>query len=85
MSTNNNPRRMVLRSLFAAGCALCLPRVSLARGGKMTKDQAQYQDTPKGDQKCSACMHYIEPNGCRVVEGNISPDGWCKLWFKKPS
>lgn len=85
MSTYNHPRRRVLRSLFAAGCALCLPQVSLARGGQMRKDQAQYQDKPKGDQKCIGCMHFIEPNSCHIVEGDISPDGWCKLWFKKPS
>lgn len=84
MSTHNHPRRMVLRGLLATGCALCLPRLSLAQAGKMNKAQAQYQDQPKGDQKCSNCMHFIAPNSCLLVEGNISPEGWCMLWVKKP-
>lgn len=84
MSTHNHPRRTVLLGLLATGCALCLPRLSLAQSRKMDKTQAQYQDQPKGDQKCSNCMHFVAPNSCMVVEGDISPDAWCKLWFKKP-
>ena len=57
MSTHNHPRRIILRGLLATGCALCLPRLSLAQGGKLSKAQAQYQDQPKGDQKCGNCMH----------------------------
>ncbi len=85
MSTHNQSRRIVLRSLLATGCALCLPRLSTAQTGKMSKAQAQYQDQSKGDQKCGNCMYFSAPNSCMVVEGNISPDGWCKLWVKKPA
>lgn len=85
MSTHNHPRRIVLRGLLATGCAMCLPRLSLAQtGNKMSKVQAQYQDQPKGDQKCGNCMHFIPPDSCLLVEGNISSDAWCRLWVKKP-
>lgn len=84
MSNHNHPRRMLLRGLLASGCALCLPRFGFAEAGKMNKTQAKYQDKPKGDQKCANCMHFIAPNTCMVVEGNISPDAWCSLWVKKP-
>lgn len=85
MSTHNHPRRIVLRGLLATGCALCLPRLSLAQtGNKLSKVQAQYQDKPKGDQKCGNCMHFIPPDSCMLVEGNISADAWCRLWVKKP-
>ena len=83
MSTHNHPRRMVLRSLFAAGCALCLPRLSLAQGDKMSKVQAQYQDKPNSDQKCGNCMHFIAPDSCMLVEGKIGQNGWCMFWAKK--
>ena len=44
----------------------------------------QYQTQPKGEQKCSGCMHFIaESNTCKLVEGQISPDGWCTLWAQK--
>jgi hypothetical protein len=51
---------------------------------KLTQDQAQYQNQPKGDQKCENCMHFIaESYTCDVVQGEVSPDGWCTLWAKK--
>jgi hypothetical protein len=51
---------------------------------KMSQASVQYQAQPKGDQKCADCMHFIpESNTCKLVEGDISPDGWCTLWAKK--
>jgi len=52
--------------------------------GKATQASVQYQAQPKGDKKCSGCMHFsAESNTCNVVDGQISPDGWCSLWVKK--
>ena len=50
---------------------------------KMAQASVQYQAQPKDGLKCSGCM-YFEPatNTCKVVEGQISPDGWCMLWSK---
>jgi hypothetical protein len=77
-------RRIVL--LRSAGCAagaaaLLLP-LRQAKA-KMKQPAAAYQDTPKGDQQCSNCSLFQEPNECTLVEGNISPAGWCKFWVKK--
>lgn len=47
---------------------------------KVSQASVQYQAQPKGAQKCSSCLHFIEPNACKVVEGVISPDGWCVIW-----
>lgn len=48
---------------------------------KVSKAQAQYQNTPKGDQKCSNCTFFIADNNtCKVVEGEVSPNGWSALW-----
>lgn len=52
-----------------------------AASGKSSQASVQYQAQPKGDQKCNGCLHFIaESNTCKVVEGQISPDGWCILW-----
>ena len=52
--------------------------------GKVTQASVQYQTQPKGEQKCSGCMHFIaESNTCMLVEGQISPAGWCTLWAQK--
>jgi hypothetical protein len=55
-----------------------------APGKKLAQVSVQYQSQPKGDQKCSLCTNYIaESNSCKLVDGPISPDGWCSLWTKK--
>lgn len=57
---------------------------AMAQGGKLSQAQAQYQNRPKGDQRCSNCTQFIaESSTCKVVEGKVSPDGWCMLWAKK--
>jgi hypothetical protein len=85
MPNHNDSRRIVLRGLFAAGCALCLPRLSEAQhDSRLSKERAQYQDHPEGDQKCGNCMHFVTPDACHIVEGTVKPEGWCKLWAKKP-
>ena len=63
-----------------AGAAL-QPRRSLAQSpGKMSKAQAEYQDAPKGIQMCATCSLFEEPRACKVVEGDISPNGWCRSY-----
>ena len=46
----------------------------------MTRQQAQYQDTPNGIYSCGMCTLFERPNACKVVEGVISNDGWCKAF-----
>jgi hypothetical protein len=83
MSIHDHHRRDTLRRLLVGGCALCMPGLGRAQAGKLSKVQAQYQDQPKGDQVCGNCMHFMPPSACMVVEGEISPSAWCKLWVKK--
>ena len=49
----------------------------------MAQKAVEYQDTPKGDQECSNCSLFQEPSACTLVDGEISPKGWCKFWVKK--
>jgi hypothetical protein len=49
----------------------------------MAQKAVDYQDTPKNDQECSNCSLFQEPNSCTLVDGEISPKGWCKFWVKK--
>jgi hypothetical protein len=51
---------------------------------KVAPASVQYQTQPKGEQKCGGCVHFIaESNTCKLVDGQISPEGWCILWAKK--
>lgn len=55
-----------------------------APAAKVSQASVQYQSTPKGDQQCSGCLHFLpESNTCKLVEGEVSPQGWCVLWAAK--
>ena len=58
--------------------------VSLARSAraleKIARAEAGYQDTPQGGLSCVGCTFFRRPAACQVVEGSISPDGWCRLF-----
>jgi len=54
-----------------------------AQSAKVSQAQAQYKGQPKGDQKCGNCVNFIAgSNTCKVVEGQVSPNGWCMFWVK---
>jgi len=78
----------------AAGVSPLLPYSSSAEG-KVSKSAAQYQDYPNQMRMCRMCKFFISANGrrggmmgggmmaagtCEVVEGRISPMGYCVLY-----
>jgi hypothetical protein len=76
-------RAVIVRSLAcAAGAAASLAPVEEA-SAKTAQKIAEYQETPKGDQQYSNCNLFQEPNACTLVDGEISPAGWCKFGVKK--
>jgi hypothetical protein len=46
----------------------------------MSQAEAQYQDRPNNGFSCAACTLFRKPRSCVVVQGDISPQGWCKLF-----
>ena len=77
-------RRTLLGSTTAVAAAMMLARTGPGRAQqKMSKQAARYQDSPKGDQKCEGCRFFIEGGSCQLVEGEISPNGWCRLFQPK--
>lgn len=56
---------------------------SAAAGSKFSQRMAKYQPTPKGAQHCDNCTQIQPPDACGVVEGKISPSGWCFLYAHK--
>lgn len=51
---------------------------------KMQPKLVQYQETPKNNQKCVDCLHWVNPDSCKLVAGKINPNGWCALFAPKP-
>src|SRR5205814_1848550 len=50
---------------------------------KQTKAQAAYQDQPNGEQRCGVCANFLPPNDCRVIQGPVMPNGWCRNFKAK--
>jgi hypothetical protein len=56
---------------------------------KASKAQFKYQSTPNGGHQCSQCTFFIagssaSANGtCKIVDGTISPKGWCTAFSAK--
>ncbi|MFY9665581.1 MAG: high-potential iron-sulfur protein [Candidatus Cybelea sp.] len=69
-----------------AGLLLAETTIAEAKGSKA---QFKYQSTPNNGKKCSQCTFYIpgsspKANGtCKIVDGSISPNGWCSAFSAK--
>lgn len=53
------------------------------RGQKAAKAAVHYQEQPNGRQHCEMCAYYLPPVACRVVRGEVSPNGWCNQFQAK--
>ena len=76
-------RRKVLVSLISSAPLAALSFEGANAAAKVAQRAAQYQPTPKGGQACAGCNSFVAPGHCRLVAGEISPSGWCRLWTKK--
>jgi len=76
-------RRQMLEGGLAVALVATVAGSAIAQQ-KAAKKLVQYQETPKNNQKCSTCLHFVEPNSCKLVEGKINPEGWCALFAPKP-
>jgi hypothetical protein len=72
-------RRNLLRAaIFGVSAVLSTSRTTAQQ--KMTQAEAEYQDQPKSGLACAACTLFRPPRSCEVVQGDISPNGWCKFF-----
>jgi hypothetical protein len=60
-----------------------------AAAGTTPQSAVKYQMHPNGPNQCSKCNYFIPganpkaPAHCKVVAGNIIPNGWCQLFAAK--
>jgi len=80
----NMSRRAALTGTALALVAAADTAITRADGQqKLSQAVAKYQDQPKGQQSCAVCANFEPPNACKVVQGTISPIGWCQLFAAK--
>ena len=91
MNVPSKPKHLSRRVLFqrvvtyAAGAAT-IHGLGLNRAvaqAKVPQKTVAYQDKPKGTDRCDGCSNFQPPNACKLVEGEIGPQGWCSLFTKK--
>jgi len=63
--------------------AVSLTTQAAAAPKKFTQQQAKYQPVPKNGQRCQNCALWQSPKDCQVVDGPVSPSGWCMLYQAK--
>jgi len=94
----NDPAKDLTRAAFMQG-AIVLPALAglmfasaaPASAAKGPKSQFKYQDKPNGSKKCSNCTFFIAGKSatadgtCKIVDGSISPNGYCIAWSAKTS
>ena len=81
-------RRSLLQgAVGAAGAATIIAArpTFAAAASKISQKAVNYQDHPDGDKRCDKCVQFQPPNACTLIDGEVSPAGWCKFWVKKIS
>ena len=81
-------RRTVLLNIGLMGCAagvlgaLAVPGSAVA-ASKLSTKAAGYRPKPMGKAQCDNCGVWQAPASCKLVDGQISPTGWCNLYNGK--
>ena len=50
---------------------------------KMSPKAMSYRPTPNGNQRCDNCANFQAPGSCKLIDGPVSPSGWCILYNPK--
>lgn len=70
----------------AGALSSCMTGQPGARGaGTTPKSVARYQNSPNKGRRCGGCTHFLKPNACEIVAGEISPNGWCRFHEPRPA
>lgn len=93
-SINAKSRRSLLQSTVLLAGVATIPLFANIRSvlaeGKLAKSVVKYQDKPNAGKDCDDCLQFIPaaaPNAqptCKIVEGFISPHGYCDAFTRKP-
>jgi hypothetical protein len=64
---------------------------ALAQGSKASQASMHYQGTPNNGMHCSLCKFFVPgqdanaDGSCQIVDGSISPNGYCIAYTAKSS
>ncbi len=89
--SNETTRRQIFKSgaLLTVGAVAAGALLTTPAQAKMAQKAAGYQASPHAGQMCSKCSRFVagkKPGAagtCAIVDGAISPQGWCALYTPK--
>jgi len=76
-------RRLLLQgtaSAMAAAAAVTVRPEAASAVVKISKEAVAYQDHPQGDKRCGKCAQFQPPQSCKLVDGPISTQGFCRIF-----
>ena len=78
-----SPARRTFLQILLGGAALArLLQPQEAQSAAMVSQKAAgYQDHPNDGNHCSECRFFQGDHSCKIIAGNISPNGWCKYYM----
>ena len=88
MPNSGSSRRAFIKTMGVVAAAATCGRAASAKAQeykpqdqkKLTQAAIGYQAQPKGNESCGTCPYFVFPKSCVVVEGEISPSGWCPIY-----
>jgi hypothetical protein len=84
MRNSGNNCQPISRRVMLAEIALGAAAATRALAQqKVSQADAKYQGQPKGQQHCENCINFQPPNACKLVDGEVSVNGWCQLYAPK--
>ncbi len=75
---------IILGGGVAITCTVLTSKAEAGNSGKVSQTQAGYQSSPKGDARCDKCIQFLAPSACKLVDGAVSPTGYCKFFIPRP-
>lgn len=77
-------RRVFLLSAAAGACAAAVPAGAQNKPQpglrKRSREEVRYQNEPYLGRTCSRCVLYQGDGVCVILDGAVSPEGWCTQW-----
>lgn len=77
-------RRLLLQSAvvsIGAVAGIIESRQPANAAPKISKTAVGYQDHPEGDKHCGKCRQFVAPDSCKVVDGPVSSQGFCRIFM----
>ena len=77
-------RGLLLTAVAGGGVLLATALVAPTEASaKVAQRSVAYRGAPNGTARCSNCALWQPPAACKVVNGVISPNGWCSIYAPK--